>query len=114
MKALVLSIALTTTQAAAQSSTGATLAGRVTDAATSAPLAQATVTVEGTTLLATTAADGRYRLSELPPGPQVIRFIRIGYAPVRQSMAVPSTGLLTHDVAMAKRIGFVLTVPASK
>jgi len=44
------------------------------------PLAGAVVTVRGTTLAAQTGADGRYQLNGVPPGDQVLRFSKSGYA----------------------------------
>jgi hypothetical protein len=46
----------------------AVVAGRVYDAATGAPLAGVTVTVD-TVEVATTASDGTYRVADVPPGP---------------------------------------------
>lgn len=43
------------------------------------PLAGVTVTVRGTTLAATTDAQGRYQLDQVPPGDQVLRFSKSGY-----------------------------------
>ncbi len=81
---------------------GATLSGRVLDINGSAPLVQALVSIEGTILTATTDAQGRYRLETVPAGPQVIRAIRIGYAPVRRSVTIPPSGSLVQDIVMAK------------
>jgi hypothetical protein len=39
-----------------------------------------TVTVRGTTLAATSDAQGRYQLNGVPVGDQVVRFSRAGYA----------------------------------
>jgi hypothetical protein len=80
----------------------ASVAGRVSDASTQAPLAQAIVTLEGVAISVTADAEGRYQLRGVPPGPQVLRVIRIGYAPVRRAIVVPSGGMLTVDIAMAK------------
>ena len=80
----------------------ATLAGRVVDATSQTPLVAAMVAIEGTTLATTTAADGRFRIDGAPRGPQTIRVVRIGYAPLRQSVTVPLTGGLTVDFALAK------------
>jgi outer membrane receptor protein involved in Fe transport len=44
------------------------------------PLPGATITVRGTTLAAMTDAQGRYSLSQVPPGDQVLRFSKSGYA----------------------------------
>ncbi len=44
------------------------------------PLAGVTVTVRGTTLATTSDAQGRYQLTGVPAGDQVLRFSRSGYA----------------------------------
>ena len=44
------------------------------------PLGGVTVTVRGTTLAATSDAQGRFQLSGVPAGDQVVRFSRSGYA----------------------------------
>ncbi|MBX3744596.1 MAG: TonB-dependent receptor [Verrucomicrobiae bacterium] len=44
------------------------------------PLAGVTVTVRGTTLATVTDGQGRYQLGGVPPGEQVVRFSRPGYA----------------------------------
>src|SRR5262245_2144924 len=43
-------------------------------------LSAVTVTVRGTTLAAQTDASGRYELKNVPPGDQVLRFSKSGYA----------------------------------
>ncbi|MEO8451306.1 MAG: TonB-dependent receptor [Gemmatimonadota bacterium] len=81
---------------------GTAISGRVFDAASSASLADATVTIEGSTRIVATDAEGRYRLDGVPAGPQVLRAVRIGYAPVRKSLVVPAAGSLTVDLPMAR------------
>lgn len=44
------------------------------------PLGGVAVTVRGTTLATTSDANGRFQLNGLPPGDQVVRFSRSGYA----------------------------------
>src|SRR5687767_9336736 len=66
-------------RAAAQEVPGA-IAGRVTAAATGAPLADVQVFVVGTTRGAVTADDGRYRIDGVPPGARVLVAERIGFA----------------------------------
>lgn len=102
MRSFLLTGCLLASAAAAQSPDGATVVGRITDAANASPLAEATVSIEGRIVLVRAGADGRYRLERVPPGPQVLRVIRIGYAPVRKGVMVPSTGSLTVDVTMAR------------
>jgi outer membrane receptor protein involved in Fe transport len=46
------------------------------------PLAGVTITVRGTTLAAQTDSTGRFELKNVPPGDQVLRFSKSGYAAV--------------------------------
>jgi hypothetical protein len=82
---------------------GTSLVGRVTDLSSGSPLSGATVSVEGTVLRVTTDPSGRFRITQPPAGPQVLRVIRLGYAPFRQSVLLPGRGSLTLDVAMARQ-----------
>jgi len=59
--------------------TGA-VSGIVVNAWDGTPLAGVTVTVRGTTLATQTDTSGRYELKSLPPGDQVLRFSKSGYA----------------------------------
>lgn len=56
------------------------VAGAVVSTWDGAPLNAVVVTVRGTTLAVQTGADGKYRLSSVPPGEQVLRFSKSGYA----------------------------------
>lgn len=71
------------------------------EAASRARVPGATVVVEGTLLRSISEADGRYRLSGVPPGPQVLAVRRIGFAPARLSVIVPTTGTLQQEVELA-------------
>jgi hypothetical protein len=80
-------------------STG-TLRGRITDAATGAPIVGATVRVAGTPIGGITGDDGRYVVRRLPVGTVTIEIRLIGYAiETRQVTARPST-TTTLDVAL--------------
>ena len=63
---------------ALQAQTG-TIVGRVTDAATQAPIAEARVSVAGTTLVTSTNASGDYRLVNVRPGRVTLTVFRLGY-----------------------------------
>jgi len=117
--AALAALTLATGPAVAQQQSAASITGRITEAVSGAAVPGAVVSIEGTTL--TTVADdlGRYRLAAVPPGPQVIRVIRIGYAPLRHSVVVPNEGTLTLDLGLAKSAlqlpGLVVTAdPASR
>jgi hypothetical protein len=71
----------------------AIVTGQVTAAESHDPIASAYVIVEGTTLGAVTDSTGHYRVAGVPPGPQVLAVRRIGYAPVRVPLIVPTSGV---------------------
>ncbi len=56
------------------------IAGRVTDAENGQPLPGVVVTIEGTTLGASTSVDGAYAILNVPPGTYAVKFSLIGYA----------------------------------
>lgn len=96
---------------------GAVVTGRVVDARTGDPLAGAVASIEGTQIRTQTDEDGRYRLVDLPPGPQVLRVLMIGYAPVRVQFVVPASGTIERDVRLAvsalEMEGIVVTADAA-
>ena len=86
----------------------AVVTGRVTDASTGQPLHGATASIEGTVRFAITDPSGRFRLTAVPGGPQILRIIAVGFAPVRRPVTIPPSGELTADVALARS---ALTLP---
>jgi TonB-linked SusC/RagA family outer membrane protein len=76
--------------------------GRVSDAATGAPLAGVQVRVEGTTVGAQTGSDGGYTITGAPAGSRVLSTRRLGYAPRRAGVTVPESGDATQDFALEK------------
>jgi len=86
---------------AAQERAEATIAGRVLEAETSAPLPDVVVSLEGLEIAALTDSLGRYRLTGVPAGPQVLRVQRIGFAVARLQVTVPRTGVLTRDIRLS-------------
>lgn len=81
---------------------GAGVTGRVLDAITARPVPGALVTIEGSAIRATSDSAGRYALPRVAPGPQVLRAIRLGYAPVRHVVHVPLSGEVTMDLTLAR------------
>ncbi len=81
---------------------GTVVTGRVLDAASGEPVAAASVTVEGTNLRTLSDAEGTYRLLDVPPGPQVLRVERLGYAPARIPVTVPARGEFSRDLQIAE------------
>ncbi len=76
----------------AQSRPTGSITGRVLSALTEAPIGDAIVTLERTTLRASTSASGSFRLDSVPPGIYTIRAIAIGYEPALRSDIVVSSG----------------------
>ncbi len=95
-------IGLPTGAAFAQVGPSGTVTGRVTDAVAGTALAGATVAIEGRLVGTTTDEQGRFLLTAVAAGPQVLRVVRIGYAPLRRSIIVPRVGGLTVDIGLAK------------
>jgi TonB-linked SusC/RagA family outer membrane protein len=62
--------------------------GTVVDATMQRPLAGVQVTVRGTSLAVTTAADGRFQIGNVPAGRQVISATLIGYATSEQTVTI--------------------------
>lgn len=81
---------------------GISLTGQVTDATSGVPVVGAMLTVEGLELRTVTDDQGRYQLDNVSPGPQVIRIVRIGYAPLRHQLVVPAAGTVTLDLKIAR------------
>lgn len=79
---------------------GATIAGRVLEAETLAPIAVAEVRVEGTDLHALADSAGRYTLTGVPPGPRVLLVSALGYADARRPVTVPVSGALSVDIQL--------------
>lgn len=76
--------------------------GRVIDNRSSAPVANAVVRVEGTELMTVADTAGTYRIVGVPPGPQVLRASRLGYAPSRVSVRVPLDGVIRTEIRLGQ------------
>jgi hypothetical protein len=76
------------------------LSGRVTDAVSSAPVAAATVVVQGTRIGTATNDAGRYRLTGLPTGPLTLVVTRLGYTPETRQLTLAPGDSVTLDVAL--------------
>ncbi len=77
-----------------------TIRGRVSDAASAAPLASVQVRVDGTTLGALSRADGAYTITGVPAGSQFVSTRRVGYSPERIAVTVPAARAATQDFAL--------------
>ena len=99
MLSLLSALLLATAQPQADSL--ATLQGRVTDAGTAAPIAQAAVTIAGTRLGTLTDANGAFTLTRLPAGAATVVIGRIGYA--TQSRQLTLRAGITDTLTVALR-----------
>src|SRR5437879_5945832 len=77
-----------------------TVAGQVTDQSTGTPLAGARLTVQGTSLVTSSNAEGRYTLRNVPAGAVTVRATFIGYAAASRALTVNSGETATADLAL--------------
>jgi iron complex outermembrane receptor protein len=94
--ALVIGCAATTL--AAQ---GGTIRGTVADSSGS-PLANASITVEGTGLRTTSGSQGDYEIRGVPDGTHTVRARLIGYQAARASVIVSVTDVTRQDFTLAR------------
>ncbi len=74
--------------------------GRVTDRASGQPLVAARIQLVGTGLVASTNADGRYRVGNAPLGQAAVRVVALGYAAATQTVAVVAATPAVADFAL--------------
>jgi hypothetical protein len=89
----------------------AALEGTVRDAATSQPVADATVYLENTARSAATSASGSYRIDPCPGGQQRAVAAAAGYAPQAAPVTISSDAAGTQDFQLSRRPGIFLEVP---
>ncbi|HMC57087.1 MAG TPA: SusC/RagA family TonB-linked outer membrane protein [Gemmatimonadaceae bacterium] len=94
----VIALLAWTSPIGAQGPAGA-ISGQVTDARATG-LASATIRVDGTRLEATTAADGRYRITNVPAGSRSVTVLRLGYTSQRRVVAVNAGEEATVNVVL--------------
>ena len=95
-RALMTAASLVALAAPALAQTVGVVTGRVTDASSGTPIADAQVRVVGSTTGVMTRTDGSYRVS-LAPGSYELRVSRIGYAAARDSVRVETGATVTQD-----------------
>ncbi len=78
-----------------------TIAGKVTDLATKAPLDQVAVRLDGSGLGAVTTNDGRYMIRNIPRGTYRITARRVGYTPLTTTVAIVAAADSTATVDFA-------------
>jgi TonB-linked SusC/RagA family outer membrane protein len=77
-----------------------TVAGQVTDRSNQQPVAGAAVLVVGTSLQARTGREGRYSISNVPPGQYQVQVRFIGFATATQPVSVTAGQPATLDFAL--------------
>jgi hypothetical protein len=90
--------------AAAQGTARARVTGTVAESESGAPIPGAILELEGVGLSRWTIADslGRFGLPSVPPGPQVLRVRRVGFAESRVPFVAPTSGTVTLHVRLAR------------
>ena len=78
-----------------------TVTGQVVDQDTGRPLADATVSVEGSSRTTTTDRAGRFRLTDVPGGSRSIRVRSVGYSDGIVTFEAPESGEFSADVRLA-------------
>ncbi|MCI0451176.1 MAG: von Willebrand factor type A domain-containing protein [Candidatus Latescibacteria bacterium] len=78
------------------------ITGRVLDAVTQIPVIGATVTVEGTRLLARTTTDGAFVIPNVPAGSYTVRVEAAGLTTAKQRITVVTGRTATVDFQMAR------------
>ena len=79
------------------------VSGKVVDSASSQPLPNASVIVEGTASRTLTRTDGTYDLIGVPAGTHGVRARRIGYGSSLQSVTVTAGGSTTANFTLSPR-----------
>lgn len=94
-------LTLGTSPLLAQAPTGS-VRGRVVDAATQRPVADAQVSVEGTTLGGITSENGEYVIATVPLGARTVRVRRIGYSQQTREVQVVAGQPVTADFSISQ------------
>ncbi|MBK9050552.1 MAG: carboxypeptidase regulatory-like domain-containing protein [Chloroflexi bacterium] len=82
-----------------------TLQGQVTDAVSGSAIANAQVCINGTSLCATTDANGNYTIADAPAGDQVLNVTSGGYITVNdQAVSIAAGATTTQPVALSPEL----------
>ena len=90
-----------------------TIEGTVRSARLSAPLADATVMVEGTNRGALTDQNGHFRVTGVGPGNHFLVVQRIGHKSVRQSVTVGASGVQDIRITLVEAVSIIPPVVVS-
>ncbi|HKA58796.1 MAG TPA: SusC/RagA family TonB-linked outer membrane protein [Gemmatimonadales bacterium] len=83
---------------------GASVEGTITDAASSAPIGDARVTIEGTRLQGVTNARGSYRITNIPAGTITLQVRRIGYKTLSTTVTLADNQNFTGNYAITASV----------
>ena len=95
-------LVLLTGVAAAAAAQPGKIPGRVSQAGTGQPVAEARGIVVGTSLVATTNSAGRYTIRGVPPGEASVRVLRVGFAEQRRPVTVAAGQTATLDLVLSE------------
>jgi TonB-linked SusC/RagA family outer membrane protein len=93
-------MALVPSSAASEAEANGTVTGRVTMEGTNEPVYDATISVSGTRLRATTGTDGRYSIPGVPEGPHTVFAQRIGFGRDSTTVVVRANESATADFVL--------------
>src|SRR5262245_8702816 len=96
---MFLGLTLTAAAAAPLAAQAGTIRGTISDSV-GAGLANAAVTVEGTTLRAVSRTGGSYEIHGVPAGPHTVRVRLIGYRAQSEVVTVTATDVTTQDFTL--------------
>ncbi len=82
----------------------ATITGRVAAQGAGQPLPESRIVIVGTTLVASTGADGRYTLRGVPAGAVEVRVIRVGYQEQKRPITLTAGASMTVDFTLAPSV----------
>ncbi|MGQ0647690.1 MAG: TonB-dependent receptor, partial [Gemmatimonadaceae bacterium] len=103
--------------AVADTSTGGSIVGDVTDASSLRPVSLVQLTLRGTTLRGSSDLNGKFTLRSVPPGTYVLQARRLGYEPLDRSEVVVAAGasdrLSISMTPAAFRLAEVTVAPGS-
>ncbi len=77
-----------------------TVSGQVVNVDTKVPLQNAMVLITGTKLGASTNAEGRFVIRNVPAGSHTVRVQLLGFSPVEQAVTVAAGQTATVDIAL--------------
>jgi TonB-linked SusC/RagA family outer membrane protein len=102
-RSLLSAVALVSLASNVWAQTGS-ITGKVTDAASQQPVADARVTVIGTALSTQTNAEGDYRLTNVRPGRATVQIFRLGYKAAGDTVRVAAGQTVTLNIRLAQSL----------